>query len=525
MDLGEMSIEEKIGQMLMVGFEGTSTDEVRELIEKYHVGGVILFARNLLDASQIINLCNELQELAIRSKHPLLFISIDQEGGLVIRIRKGATVLPGNMALGATQSPEFAYEAGKINGIELSLLGINVNLAPVLDVNNNPDNPSTGTRSFGGNPHLVAELGVQLIRGMQKHGVSATAKHFPGKGDVTVNSHIALPTVYHDLSHIEQVELYPFRAAISENVHFIMVSHVAFPVIDPTGLPATLSYQVITNLLKKKLKFKGLVITDDLEMGAIQKNFNTGEAAKKAVLAGADIILVCHRKDRQLEAFESILSAVRDGEISEKIIDESVSKILNLKKKIKIFKNNGKLEKIRLKHEKFAKKLAQHAVTVFKDEGNSLPLKLMEEDKVLLINPDYRVLTMVEEEMQEEDVFFREVKKRHSNVVHKEIDIIPSDEVIEECRKLAEGSEVVIIITYNAKFHPEQAKLVNVLSQTSKPIVAISVRNPYDLMVYREVPTYLSTYSFRACSLEAAVEVLFGEIEAKGKLPVVIPEK
>ncbi|TCO68672.1 beta-glucosidase-like glycosyl hydrolase [Caldanaerobacter subterraneus] len=289
----EMTLEEKIGQMLMIGFPSAFYDDhIRELVTSYKIGNVILFSRNVQDARQVMDLCTDIQKEAIENTGIPAFISIDQEGGMVTRIYRGATYLPGNMAIGATKDPENAYKVGEIAGRELRTIGININFAPVMDVNNNPLNPVIGVRSYGENPEDVANFGINYIKGLQKEGVIATAKHFPGHGDTTVDSHLDLPKVNHGKDRLYEVELYPFKKAVENGVDAIMTAHILFPALEDSKVPATLSYNILTRILREEFKFDGLIITDCMEMNAIAKYFGTQKAASMAIKAGADIVLV-----------------------------------------------------------------------------------------------------------------------------------------------------------------------------------------------------------------------------------------
>lgn len=307
-----MSLEEKIGQMLMPDFrnwkkKGESSakgltemnDEVAGIIEKYRLGGVILFAENVTGTEQTVRLTDGLQQA---SPDIPLFITIDQEGGIVTRLESG-TNLAGNMAVGASRSGKNAFRSGKIIGKELSSLGINVNFSPVLDVNNNPDNPVIGVRSFSSKPELTSKLGIQMMKGLQDEQMIATAKHFPGHGDTAVDSHYGLPLVPHNEKRLRSVELAPFQKAIDAGIDMIMTAHVQFPAFDDTTykskkdgedimVPATLSKKVMTDLLRKDLSFKGVVVTDALNMKAISDNFGQEEAVVMAVKAGVDIALM-----------------------------------------------------------------------------------------------------------------------------------------------------------------------------------------------------------------------------------------
>jgi beta-N-acetylhexosaminidase len=325
-----MTLKEKIGQMFMVGFAGAGpTKAVLKLIKEFHLGGVILFSRNLNSPTQTAKLCNALQ--AQSSNMPLL-IAIDQEGGRVSRLPKGFSIFPGGAKLAASQSPELVYRAAEATAKELRAVGINMNMAPVLDVNTNPDNPVIGDRAFGASPTLVSTLGLTMIAGFQDNNVIACGKHFPGHGDTGADSHKELPRVAHDLRRLRDVELRPFAHSIQNGLASIMTAHVLYPALDPDE-PATLSARILTGLLRQGLAFKGVVVTDDLEMAAISDRHGAGEAAVKAIGAGADIILFCRDEAKPLAAIEAIARAVKQKRISEARIDQSLLRILQLKEK------------------------------------------------------------------------------------------------------------------------------------------------------------------------------------------------
>lgn len=342
--IGRMSLRQKIGQMLLCGFHGTEmSPELERLVRERQIGGVIYFARNVESAAQVAKLSGELQRAAADSGCVPLWISIDQEGGMVARITEGVALTPGNMAVAAAGSPEAAEELAFISGHELKALGINLNFAPVLDVNNNPLNPVIGVRSYGESPELAAEFGARAIRGLQNAGVAATAKHFPGHGDTTVDSHLDLPTVAHGRERMERVELVPFKRAVAEGVDAIMTAHIRFPALEPSGLPATLSPSVLTGLLRGELGFNGIITTDCMEMNAIASHYGTVEAAVMAVEAGADIVLVSHSADLQAGALDAIEQAVLGGRLSEERIVQSVKRLLALKAKRGVLGGDGLL--------------------------------------------------------------------------------------------------------------------------------------------------------------------------------------
>lgn len=332
--LNDLTLEQKVGQLLMCGFHSQHADEqITRLIRDYHVGGVIYFRRNVESVDQLTRLSAELQEMAAEAGALPLMISVDQEGGMVARIdQEGMTQVPGNMALGATGNAEYTLECAQILGRELKNIGIDMNLAPVVDVNNNPLNPVIGVRSYGEHAESVAAHGVAAITGYQSQGIAATAKHFPGHGDTAVDSHLGMVTVPHDRNRLEQMELLPFRKAIEAGVDAIMTAHVMFPSIEPEPIPATLSHKVLTGLLREEMGFEGIIITDCLEMHAISKPYGVAEAAIRAVEAGADLILVSHTLQDQVAALEAIVEAVRTGRISEEVIHQAVERIMTWKK-------------------------------------------------------------------------------------------------------------------------------------------------------------------------------------------------
>ncbi|WP_202709733.1 beta-N-acetylhexosaminidase [Sporosalibacterium faouarense] len=330
-----MTLDEKIGQMVILGFEGDSLNEdVKSLINQYKVGGFILFKRNVENSNQLLSLLNSLKETNSDNKIPL-FLAVDEEGGKVSRMPDELIDLPNSNVVGESKNNEFAINLGRILGQQLQSFGFNLDFAPVLDVNSNPNNPVIGVRSLSSNPQVVGELGVEIMNGIKEKGIIPVVKHFPGHGDTSVDSHLGLPKVNKDLSSLRQLELIPFKEAIENDVDTIMIAHILFPELDP-NYPASLSERLVTDLLRKEMGYKGVVITDDLTMGAIKDNYSINDAAVKAILAGGDIVLVCHEYENEITAIDSLKEAVVNGIITEERIDESVYRILKLKNKYKL---------------------------------------------------------------------------------------------------------------------------------------------------------------------------------------------
>lgn len=364
--LEDMPLKQKVTQMIMPDFrkwqeagQESPQDltkvnaEVADAIDKYDFGGVILFAENVKETKQTLALTQDMQKAAIENKAnngkiPLL-LAIDQEGGIVYRLGSG-TALPGNMAIGATNDPKLAKEAGQIIGRELSALGLNVDFAPVLDTNNNPQNPVIGLRSFSSDPNRVAYLGIPMMKGIQDYNVAVAAKHFPGHGDTAVDSHTGLPLVDKSLAELEKLELLPFKKAMDAGVDLLMTAHIQYPQIEKdqvvskeTGekiyVPATLSDDILTGLVRKKYGYKGVIVSDAMGMDAIAKNFGEVEAVKMAIKAGVDLVLMptTLRSKTDLSKIDTIVDevvrAVQTGDISEERLNESVRRILTLKEK------------------------------------------------------------------------------------------------------------------------------------------------------------------------------------------------
>lgn len=330
-----MSLTEKIGQLVVAGIDSYENDEhSRELIEKYKVGGFILLGQNIKDTKQTLNLINSLKDSNAKNKIPLFF-SIDEEGGRITRLPKEFAKLPTNKVIGEKNNSSLSFKIGSLLGEEVKAFGLNMNFAPVLDVNSNPKNPVIGDRSFGNNVDIVSKLGIQTMKGIQSQNIIAGVKHFPGHGDTSVDSHVGLPVVNNDLNRLKSLELIPFSKAIENRADVVMVAHILLPKIDKEN-PASFSKIVITDVLRNYLKYDGVVITDDMTMGAVVKNYDIGEASVKSLNAGSDIILVCHDFDKETAVIKAINSAVQNKTITEKSIDEKVYRVLKLKQKYNI---------------------------------------------------------------------------------------------------------------------------------------------------------------------------------------------
>lgn len=331
--IAQMSLEEKLGQMVIVGVEGTTMDtHAADMIKNHHVGGFIFYKDNIISASQTVDFINQLREANSASSGVPLWLSLDQEGGRVSRMPNDFVLLPTAQAVGLQDQVAYTQRIGQALGMETRALGFNMDFAPVLDINSNPKNPVIGDRSFGAEPQAVIKHGIETMKAIQAEHVIPVVKHFPGHGDTSVDSHLELPVVDKSLEELQAFELLPFAEAVKEGADAVMVAHILFPQIDASN-PASLSNKLINGLLRDKLNFDGVVITDDMTMGGIVNNNDIGEAAVRSVKAGSDILLVGHNDEDQLKVLQALEQGVEGGGLSENDIDTCVARILKLKTK------------------------------------------------------------------------------------------------------------------------------------------------------------------------------------------------
>ena len=337
--LSELTLDEKIGQMLFAGISSTELTETdKKLIEQYKVGGIILFKENLQSSNQILRLLKTLKETNEKNTFPL-FLGLDEEGGRISRLPKEIQKLPSSLEIGKTNHVLFAYDIGRILGKQLSAFGFNLDFAPVLDINSNPNNPIIGDRSFGNTAGVVSAFGLETMRGLHSENIISVIKHFPGHGDTDVDSHLELPTISKTKEQLKELELIPFEQAIHQNADAVMIAHILLPKIDAI-YPASMSKNIITDLLRDEMEFKGVVITDDLTMKAITNNYSIEEAVVQSIKAGSDILLIAHEFHNVEIGIQSIKKAINTGEITEEQINASVMRIIQLKEKYKLNHTN-----------------------------------------------------------------------------------------------------------------------------------------------------------------------------------------
>jgi len=511
-----MSLERKVGQLMSVAFHGSRvTSALEAMIRDKGVGGVILYSENFSDAASLSRLIAELSEIARQAKTIPLFFEIDQEGGAVTRIGKGATVLPGQMALAATPDPaQSVRTAVGIIANELNAVGVNWNLAPDGDVNDEPTNPVIGNRSFSSDPARVSSLVTAAVQAYAAANFLCCVKHFPGHGSTTIDSHTGLPRIDADRATLDRIELAPFRAAIAVGVPAIMSAHIVVPALDPTpGLPVTLSKPVLTDLLRGTLGFGGVIVTDDLEMGALQ---SVGEAAAglRALQAGADFLLFRFDESAQLEGHRRIADAVRAGALPLERLEASARRIVNLKRSRSIYLGRRETPAPDLAaHAQVSLDLARDSITLLRNR-TVLPLR----GRVLVIapaNPDVAVLP-------DQPALGTVIARKRSDAVTQTMSLKPNASDVDRAVSAARQSDVVVIGTTDLFANPEQAQLVRAVAN-ERPVCMVSLRGPYDVMTVTDVPAYLCAYDGREPSLVAASEILVGERKPVGAVPVEIP--
>jgi beta-N-acetylhexosaminidase len=539
--LHNLTLEEKIGQMVMSRAYGyyysDRSDEyhrLENLIEKNKVGGLIFFQGDVYETKILID------RLRTLAKVPLL-IGGDFEWGTAMRIRRG-TRFPEAMALGATRDTMLAYRVGEVTAVEMRALGIQMDFAPVVDINRNPQNPVINTRSFGESPELVAAMSAAFVSGVQSQGILATAKHFPGHGDSDVDSHLSLPVVSHTREQLDQIDLVPYKTLIGRGIASVMVAHLEVPALDPHAvLPSSLSYNVISGLLKRDLGFEGLVVTDAMDMGALVNSFGPDSAAVRAVEAGVDILLVLPNEETGIHA---IADAVRLGRIPEARVDQSVRKILSVKWSLGLtiglkISSDSLCDHVETpEHLALAKQVARRSITVLKNDS-LLPFSHFGTKKLFNV-----IVTDVENYRTEinrpnsqwtnepaGDYFTAQLRRRYQNLVTLRLD--PSSDEIDLHKLWMEGERAdVILCTVFSKARsgsgqfglpPMLINAIDSLSLHNKKTMIVAMGSPYVLSAFPKFDAYVCSYSDAEVTAEATVEALFGEIPLQGKLPVTIP--
>ncbi|MFB7633727.1 glycoside hydrolase family 3 protein [Streptomyces sp. NPDC056149] len=541
--IARMTPEEKAGQLFVMRVYGHSATDpdpadaaanrkeigvanAAELIAKYHVGGIIYFgwAHNTRDPHQIAALSNGIQEAAAAQRVPVpVLISTDQEHGTVARIGAPATLLPGAMALGAAGSVDNAREAGRISGQELLAMGIRQDYAPDADVNVNPANPIIGVRSFGADPQAVARMVAAQVHGYQGAGVAACAKHFPGHGDTDTDSHVGLPYIHHSAQEWERLDAPPFKAAIAAGIDSLMTAHIVVPALDPSGDPATLSHPIVTGVLRRRLGYDGVVVTDSLGMQGVRVKYGDAQVPVLALKAGVDQLL--NPPDLSV-AHTAVVRALRDGELSEQEIDAKLLRILLLKERRGLFADPytsrqqvDRVVGVRA-HRAAADRIADRTTTLLRNDGGLLPLSRRRTARLLVAGADPDAPSGTGGPPTK--VLAEELTELGFAATALSTGTAPSRELIAQARAALAERDAAVVATYDVTASSAQRALVRELLATGKPVVQLAVRNPYDIAVLDGVRAALASYSWTDVELRAAARVIAGRRDPAGRLPVPI---
>ncbi|MFD9045024.1 glycoside hydrolase family 3 protein [Streptomyces bottropensis] len=539
--ISRMTLEEKVGQLFVMrvyGHSATAPDQAdidanlqelgvrtaAELLARYRVGGIIYFswAHNTRDPHQIAALSNGIQRasLALPRGLPVL-VSTDQEHGAVARVGRPATLLPGAMALGAGGSASDAREAGRVSGAELRALGVRQDYAPVADVNVNPANPVIGVRSFGADPQAVSKLVAAQVKGYQGAGVAATAKHFPGHGDTAVDSHYGFPVIEHTRAQWSTLDAPPFRAAIRAGIDSIMTAHIMVPALDPSGDPATLSRPILTGILRGELGYDGVVVTDSLGMQGVREKYGDDQVPVLALRAGVDQLLNPPSID---VAWNAVLAAVRAGRLTEARLDASVLRILRLKAKLGLFErpyvSDAGVDRVvgTARHLDAADRIAERTTTLLVNEGALLPLSRRRHRNVLVVGADPASPSGTTGPPTA--VLAAELASLGFTTTRLSTGTAPTQAVVDQAVAAAAGKDAVVVATYNVTAAGTQRTLVTRLLATGVPVVAVAIRNPYDVAQLPAVKGYVASYSWTDVEVRAAARVLAGRAAPRGRLPV-----
>ena len=539
--LARLTVRQKAAQLVWPWILGDYVPEgsnewarLMQLVMEQEVGGIIVSVGTPMDVASKVNALQRLARL------PLL-VSSDYETGVGFRAREawfvpnaiplgGATNFPMQMALGASRDSALAYGLGRVTALEGRALGVHVAFGPVLDVNNNPANPVIGARSIGEDPHLVARLGAAVTRGIEEHGMLATGKHFPGHGDTDVNSHLALPVVSVSRERLDSLELVPFRAAIRAGLGAMMTYHGVLPALDSSGVPATLSPAILGGVLRREMSFNGLIITDAMDMAGVTQQFGAMEAVKRAVAAGADVLLM--PADTR-GAIDAVVAGIREGRYSEARLDSSVRRLLRVKEKLGLHKHRlVAVDSVRMivgdsSHVALAARIAEAGLTLVKDSLNQVPLAGLRESRVLSIVVTPRADLAA-------SGAFTAALRRGAPRLRTELllsDVDAGAGAVDRLVTLADSAEIVLVSSYVIQTSASSTAaapggllaLLQQLVRRGKRPVLVAFGNPYLLRETSGVGAYLVAWGSSSASQTAAARGLLGEAAITGRLPVSIP--
>ncbi|MBQ7502607.1 beta-N-acetylhexosaminidase [bacterium] len=500
-DYKNMSLEDKAARLIMIDVPGTVlSGESREHLRKYAWNGVILFAKNVQDRPQTEAFIESLHKNAKAE----MFIAIDQEGGLVDRFRfPEMSLSPGAMALGHTDDPKAVYEAHRIMGQELKDLGVHIDFAPCIDINNNPDNPIIGVRSFAETSDKVALMGVQALKGLREGGVIPTVKHFPGHGNTDRDSHLALPCINSSREELEKTELVPFKAAVEAEAEAIMTAHIVFPALDPQ-LPATLSKAILTDLLRRDLGYKGVIVTDSLSMQAIADRWGFAEASVLSIEAGADLILALGSFERQKEALQGIVEAVRTGRLSEARLDESLARLAKWGGKLA----NRPLGTIRDtdSHRSAMREITERTPAILNNAKGLLPLKPAPGERVAVIMPDLlpqSPLGEVSRAVSIKPILAQYGIEAEEFNFHTSAFGAPLKQLVQD---VSSFDYIILALYARGELSDTQKELAREIPAVCGKTIIVPLSSPYIMKDIPQAHTVITAYNYGQLSLEALVK-------------------
>jgi beta-N-acetylhexosaminidase len=514
--LASLSVEQRAGQAMAIAFHGPSvTSAVEDMIRARGVGGVVLRAENASDAAALARISADLQRIAAEARIPPLFLALDQEGGSIVRVGSGMTVFPSQMALAAApDAVAVVQRAATITAEELRASGVNWNFAPVADVNNEPLNPIIGNRSYGSDQQRVSSLVGAAVRAYGAAGLLCCAKHFPGHGAATVDSHVGVPIIDVDRARLDRVELPPFRAAIAAGVPAIMLAHLIVPALDPTpALPASLSRRIATDLLRRELGFAGLAVTDDLEMGALA-SIGEAAAAERALEAGADFVLLRFDEAAQREGHRLISVAIRNGSLPN--FDATVTRLLDMKLRYGVLDPATPRTPDLAANAAAALDIARSSITLLHNAGRALPLR----GRVYAISTTTADFTPLPGDSD----LATELERAGGDVTGRKFGTNISESLIATALSEAAAADVVVVGVADVGINDDQLKLVTRLA-AAKPTVLVSLRGPYDVRFAPNVAACVCAYDGRVPSLRAVIEVITGARKPVGSLPVTVSDR
>lgn len=517
--LSRSRIRSLIGEVLIAGFTAVDVDEHAEtLLRQLQIRNIILFTRNMKSLQQIRQLTHRLRAIAKEQgyEHQLL-ICVDQENGIVRRLPPELPAFPGNMAVGATADAALAHAIGHLTARQLAACGINLNLAPVLDVNTNPANPVIGVRSYGEDPLQVATLGTAMLTGLQSAGVAACAKHFPGHGDTHEDSHLALPTVTQDMASLQRGALVPFKHAIAAGVKAIMTAHISFPATEQQSVPATMSAAILNGLLRVELGYEGVIITDCLEMNAISERFGVGYGAAHSFAAGADMVMVSHRLDRQCEAADALEQGVLSGLISPQKLLASVARVRALRSQL-ISEALFATAVPALIAESFAlqEQVARRAVTWVRRDTALLPLSLDHITTFYVATPS-QATHMSAADPQDTQLLSSLLRELFPD---KNIIACQSTDVSSPYRPLNHNE--LLIAALDGTRDKAYIEQLGFLATHEPRMITLCIQSPYDLAALPNIQTAIALYENTPWMMKAALKSIFSADRPTGRLPVTV---